>query len=608
MAEEITESSNDPPPETPPTPPSEPEFDSKTMRRTKPGLKRLFLTFTVLVSFLLGFPFLFKSVEIYRSPLPFHDIDSLSNDVVSNPFLFPCHFQAILVPSDPKSSSIDLNLDELELSIRSKITKLASKGIASQCGACTNNFTLSLTLDDGDCTQSSSKFYKCGAIRAVDLDFGDDESVDEALESAGLDSGGKVYSVVVVVNGDGVDGVKVVVGKYRHAWIVGRDWGVEEVAERLAEIFVRVFVNGGREEGLIHGEFMPVGADGRIVLSFNLLNADPSDWTYDWDFRKIDETLLAPMIDALGPIANISVESQVLYHTLKFSVSSWDEKLGGYIFSTKDLPFFVNSNEWHLDTSIAAGGRSKILQFVVYVPSAKECPLLLQLPNGEISKTNAFISPMWGGVMVWNPQSCSRDSDSELLVRHIMSPEDLQKVFEVFVGQFRQLFGLKSGSLHVGVMGTYNLLASEKGFTEWELDVLSRQHTCFNIHSSATTLGSLSKLVQSLPRMIIMDEIGKQVKFSLEAAKLARVNASLGFYDASAVSSRQARSLAEDAFFHPSIMSVSYYSFEHCFAVYSPFFLPVSMHVLLAALREWRRYKQEKAKFLLWKAKEKVAS
>ncbi|PNT51472.2 hypothetical protein POPTR_002G244801v4 [Populus trichocarpa] len=343
---------------------------------------------------------------------------------------------------------------------------------------------------------------------------------------------------------------------------------------------------------------MPVGADGRIVLSFNLLNADPSDWTYDWDFRKIDETLLAPMIDALGPIANISVESQVLYHTPKFSVSSWDEKLGGYIFSTKDLPFFVNSNEWHLDTSIAAGGRSKILQFVVYVPSAKECPLLLQLPNGEISKTNAFISPMWGGVMVWNPQSCSRDSDSELLVRHIMSPEDLQKVFEVFVGQFRQLFGLKSGSLHVGAMGTYSLLASEKGFTEWELDVLSRQHTCFNIHSSATTLGSLSKLVQSLPRMIIMDEIGKQVKFSLEAAKLARVNASLGFYDASAVSSRQARSLAEDAFFHPSIMSVSYYSFEHCFAVYSPFFLPVSMHVLLAALREWRRYKQEKAKLL----------
>ncbi|KAJ6390033.1 hypothetical protein OIU77_024289 [Salix suchowensis] len=607
MAEEISESPNDPPPETPPSPPSEPEFDSKTMRKTKPGLKRLFLTFTVLVSFLLGFPFLFKSVEIYRSPLPFHDIDILSNDVVSNPFLFPCHFQAIFVPSDPKSSSIDVNLDELELSIRSKITKLASKGIGSQCGACTNNFTLSLTLDYGDCTQSLSKSYKCGSIRAVDLDFSDDESVDEALESAGFDFGGKVYSVVVVVNGDGVEGVKVVVGKYRHAWIVGRDWGMEEVAERLAEIFVKVFVNGGREEGLIHGEFMPVGADGRIVLSFNLLNADPMDWTYDWDFQKIDETLLAPMIDVLGPIANISVESQVLYYTPKFTFSSWDEKLGGYTLSTKDLPFFVNSNEWHLDTSIAAGGRSKILQFVIRAICKgmslffysfqmerflKQMPLYLQC--GEVS---------WCGILkaVLGIQTVS-------LLRIYCLPRTFRKFLKFLRGNFRQLFGLKSGSLHVGSLDTYSLLASEKGFTEWELDFLSRQHTCFNIHSSATTLGSLSKLVQSLPRMIIMDEIGKQVKFSLEAANLARSNASLGFYDASAVSSRQARSLAEDAFFHPSIMSVSYYSFEHCFAVYSPFFLPVSMHVLLAALREWRRYKQEKAKYLLWKAKEKVAS
>ncbi|CAN1131120.1 GPI transamidase component PIG-S [Linum perenne] len=112
--------------------------------------------------------------------------------------------------------------------------------------------------------------------------------------------------------------------------------------------------------------------------------------------------------------------------------------------------------------------------------------------------------------------------------------------------------------------------------------------------------------VQSLPRMIIKDEIGKQVAFSLEAAKLARSNASAGLYDASAVSAREARSLAEDAFFHPSIMSVSYFSFEHCFAVYSPFFLPVLLHVLLAAVREWRRYKKEKAKYLLWNAKVKT--
>jgi phosphatidylinositol glycan class S len=258
---------------------------------------------------------------------------------------------------------------------------------------------------------------------------------------------------------------------------------------------------------------------------------------------------LQPVIEALKPIADVTVESQVLYHTPKSSFSYWDEEHGSHIFSTQDLPFFVNSNEWHLDTSVAAGGRSKVLQLLVYIPSAKECPLQLELPTGEISKTNGFISPMWGGVVVWNPQSCIKDFESKGPVRHMISPEELHKVFEVLMGQLRQLLGLKSDDLYVGESGTSILLGIERGFTEWELDVLSRKHFCFNLLSCATTLGSLSRLVQSLPRMIIMDEIGKQVKFSLEAAKSAQTNATVGVYDASAVSSRHSRSLAEDAFF-----------------------------------------------------------
>ena len=57
---------------------------------------------------------------------------------------------------------------------------------------------------------------------------------------------------------------------------------MDELVARVAETFVKVFVNGGKESGWIHGEFMPVGSDGRIILSFNLLNADPTDWIYDW--------------------------------------------------------------------------------------------------------------------------------------------------------------------------------------------------------------------------------------------------------------------------------------------------------------------------------------
>ncbi|KAE8730589.1 putative GTP-binding protein-plant [Hibiscus syriacus] len=493
--------------EAPQRPEYEPDFDPKLMR----------------------FPFLWKSVEIYRSPLPFNEIDSLSTQLRSDNLLLPLHFHALFV-------GFDSYPDSLRRSILSEIAKLTS-----QNPKCCNNYTLSVTVDLGSrclrspTSSSHSSSYQCRSITATDFVQNHDVSVDERLASV-FGGKSKGYGVVVVKGGS----ERAVVGKHRHSWmVVGDGSEVEVAAVKVAELLVKVFINGGREEESIRNEFMPIGADGKIVLSFNLLNADPRDWVFDWDFEKMDDTLLAPMIEALGPVANISVESQVLFHTPKASFSYRNQKLDSYVFSTKDLPFFVNSNEWHLDTSIAAGGQSKILQFA-----------------------------------------------------------DLENMFEVFIGQFRQLFGFKSVNVYAGASGDLYLLPSERGFTE-----CSCPGNWMSCHGSKHVLIFLH--VQSLPMMIIMDEIGKQVKFSLEAAKLALSNASSGMCESSAASSSKARSLAEDAFFHPSIMSVSYYSFEHCFAVYSPFLLPVSMHVMLAALRELRRYKQEKAKYLAWKAKEK---
>ncbi|KAL6564992.1 hypothetical protein OROMI_016442 [Orobanche minor] len=370
---------------------------------------------------------------------------------------------------------IGASSNELSTLIEYNMRKLAAKDSTS-CGACGYNPTVSVALKLGsDCFHSDSDFkWKCGSLNEVskygDLGGYDDEWFDDYLKSllddnGSSNNGGKVYTVIVVRREKRKENVSIVFGKYRHAWIVGRV-SEEEAVKKVAEMFVKAFVNGGKEEGSITGEFMPVGADGRIVLSFNLLNADPRDWIYDWDFQEIDDNLLAPITEALKPLADISVESQVLYHTPKSSFSYWDDKLGTYIFTTKDLPFFVNSNEWHLDTSVAAGGRSKILHFVVYVPSARECPLLLQLPSGEISTANGFISPMWGSVVVWNPSACFEDSEMETHVRNKISPEDLERIFEVFIGQLRQLFGLKSKGLFVDASDTLRLLTSDKGFTE----------------------------------------------------------------------------------------------------------------------------------------------
>lgn len=77
------------------------------------------------------------------------------------------------------------------------------------------------------------------------------------------------------------DEIRAVVGKNRHAWIVCRISEVDETVEMVAEVFVKIFVNGGIKDGSIRLEFMAVGADGRIVFSCNLLDADPCVWVND---------------------------------------------------------------------------------------------------------------------------------------------------------------------------------------------------------------------------------------------------------------------------------------------------------------------------------------
>ena len=161
---------------------------------------------------------------------------------------------------------------------------------SSRCGDCGGGggYAVSVVVDSGSgCVRTENSEAQC-PWKCGEVDFGgklrgsSDEDVDELLRGClgNVDGGGKVYSVVVV-NGDEEGEVRAVVGKYQHAWILG-PVEEEEAVSRVAEIFARVFVNGGSEGNSIRSEFMPVGADGRVVLSFSLLNAEPRDWIYDW--------------------------------------------------------------------------------------------------------------------------------------------------------------------------------------------------------------------------------------------------------------------------------------------------------------------------------------
>eukprot|EP01018_Ginkgo_biloba_P014010 Gb_05374 [translate_table: standard] len=98
---------------------------------------------------------------------------------------------------------------------------------------------------------------------------------------------------------------------------------------------------------------------------------------------------------------------------------------------------------------------------------------------------------------------------------------------------------------------------------------------------------------------VTQDQGDIQVHRSLEAAKIAQNNSFVGMYHAGAESACKARAWAEEAFFHPSIMSLLYFPTEHHFAIYTPYFVPVLLHTFLAAMKEVTRYRRERKKFLI---------
>lgn len=590
-------------------------------RTSKPGRKRLALTISVLISFIIGLPICLKSTEVYRAHLPFEGIDSLANSVKSEPVVLPCHFDIILLQLNFKTDDdlvVKQHLERIRGLISEEVQNRINKDGLDHVG-CGNHYVVTVSLDSmvkclriGAVEGTFSSHWPCGLMDYLSSsikDLSDDILVDELLQSYSprdSDANGGRYTILLTGerNGDKYSH-RTVIGKHRHAWVHGVF--TDSVVPLIGEVVVKYFIGGGivvsgRGQGFgttnEKGEAMPLAADGTATLSFSLLNAEPADWIHDWDFEKLENRFLSPLVETLAPIASLAVESQVLYHTPKAAHSHWDQKFGSYVFHVKDLPFFVNSNEWHLDTSVASAGRSKILQFAIYIPSAMECPLRLKLPNGQLSPTNGFTSPGWGGIIVLNPSSCLSSIGISKPKRHTFSEEEFEPVMQVVVGQIRTLLGLPPTAPHDTNMHISTVLASETGFSKWELDVLLRRRVVADVASCSLTLASLSRLVQSLPSMVIMDEIGDQVHRSLEAASMARSNSFVGMYSAAAEYARKARAWAEEAFFQPSIMSLLYFPTEHHFAIYTPFFVPVLLHTFLAAVKEVTRYRREQKKFL----------
>ncbi|BGP15870.1 hypothetical protein JCM10213_005644 [Rhodosporidiobolus nylandii] len=338
-----------------------------------------------------------------------------------------------------------------------------------------------------------------------------------------------------------------------------------------------------RREGVVESA-LAAEPDSRVVkfsphykLVFSLLNQDASAGSavLDWDASRLLSSNLRPFLSSLAPLHNFTIESHVQFFAPLAIELHEDEAKEGVYLEEEDLRAFVNNAEWNMASGTTL---DPVLHFLLYVPSAQNRPMRIRKSDGQ-DATPAFISPQRGGVVIFNPPSSSSETPPSTSIDLPLS--SYSPSFSLFEQQLRTLLGVPSPSSSTGA-----LTASQR-------DTLVQRRLREAVKASAQTLAAIVKLAVAQPNMRIGKEVQSRVTQALD--ELDEASAAAPYYPSKALShAALAQSLAEKAYFDPSMLALLYFPDEHKYAVYTPLFGPVAVPLCVALLRELKEWKKEK--------------
>lgn len=302
-------------------------------------------------------------------------------------------------------------------------------------------------------------------------------------------------------------------------------------------------------------------------LTFSLFTPDasPSGWDIEPGLRDI----LGPLLRALSPISNFTIDTQVQpYARLPPSIQpAYDEAQKAWILEQRDLGGFVNTAEWPLSPAIGIG---PTINFLLYVPSPATTPLLI-----DGASDNSWLVPQWGGVALHNPSSKSQVANPAYL-----DAETLRPALMTFSSQLMSLLGVPSEPSRSLPM---------------RLSTLTRVRAASLFFSASSTMGSLARLVSTLPSISIPDSVAGNVAATLQHLDTACSNFKDGAFNEALENAKAAEAHAEQAFFEKSMVGQVYFPDEHKVAVYLPLLGPVAVPLVVAALREIRSVLKRKS-------------
>ncbi|MBN3287630.1 PIGS transamidase, partial [Polyodon spathula] len=530
------------------------------------------------IAIVVGLPLWWKTTETYRASLPYSQISELDTLRLQLTVELEVVFSKGSLTAEQQKTAQLQQSREVEHLLNSK-TELRYKYE-------TKYRTATVMEDDA---------LRLESVEAADV------SLSKLNESP---SGSLVIYVIPETSALLPQGVSVYVGKHRTALLrtlqdkraklgdVLR--GLQPDIQRVVETMS--FSNGDIKAAL--SDRVPVRKLGKESLAdsmrtfksspgyeitFSLLNPDPKSHDVHWDIEGAVESYIQPLLSKLSGVANFSVDSQILYYAILGVTPRYDSTVSSYTLNTESLPHVINPVEARLGSNAASS--HPVLNFLLYVPDYPHSPLYIKDRGGDKVPTNAFHSPRWGGIMVYNVNETY--TDPPRLPVHISI--DMVRVMEVFLAQLRLLLGVQQPHAPADF-----LLQSpgNEGLTDWELDRLLWVRTVENIATATTTLTSLAQLLDEIGNIVINDNIASEVYSAVTSvqaaiAELEACNLGLAFQ-----ASKEATQSSEKAFFDPSLLHLLYFPDDQKFAIYIPLFLPMSVPILLSLLKIASEHRQ----------------
>jgi len=343
------------------------------------------------------------------------------------------------------------------------------------------------------------------------------------------------------------------------------------------------------------------------VLSFFLVG--DCEQRVAWDFAGVVHApFLHRFLARLSQLFDFEIDSQVVQCGSLGGARRPDNAVIDE--ATLQADFLRNAGEWPGDTvTRSARWLPPLVRLVAFRPSHA-----LKIVDAGGLPQSSFALQGWGAVAVVgaDAEPCGEQSPSGTCAdakgsNHGNSTTafltfcEARLVASAWVSNLRSWLTLPPEgpvaatiSDDTGKTGTDDLaiLAAQPrldGITQWEQYLVARAVLSLFVRRTAETLENVLALVESLPDVVVREEIGDMVFQATAAARRANSAGDAGKLSEALSAARHALRLALTTSHDDTVVAQMYFSWEFKSAVYLPLMLPIAVPSLVGVFRELRK-------------------